>query len=288
MSDFAADLEAYRQRLDTAGLGGFADVLVAAARPGVRLIADPGAGTESLGSSRLGGVPDLPPGTPWPSKDGAPLSFVAQCDLAPLRPYDIDALLPADGLLSFFYDAATQSAWGFDPGDRDSFAVIYSSSAEPLGRRDAPPEVHRDGQFNPVGLTARTELTFVPWESYLIDTLGMTREQRFAYSESLPDDEGDQVIHRLLGHPDPVQGDMQVECQLASNGLYCGTPDDYRSPRAAQLRPGAIEWKLLLQLDSEDAAGMMWGDVGRIYYWIKNKDLAARNWDETWLVLQCG
>jgi uncharacterized protein YwqG len=33
---------------------------------------------------------------------------------------------------------------------------------------------------------------------------------------------------------------------------------------------------------------MMWGDVGRLYYWIKHDDLVARNWDLTWLILQCG
>ena len=33
---------------------------------------------------------------------------------------------------------------------------------------------------------------------------------------------------------------------------------------------------------------MMWGDVGRIYYWIKHSDLLRRDWDLSWLVLQCG
>jgi uncharacterized protein YwqG len=33
---------------------------------------------------------------------------------------------------------------------------------------------------------------------------------------------------------------------------------------------------------------MMWGDVGRIYYWIKHPDLIARDWELSWLILQCG
>jgi len=32
----------------------------------------------------------------------------------------------------------------------------------------------------------------------------------------------------------------------------------------------------------------MWGDLGRIYYWIRDDDLAARRFDRSWLVLQCG
>lgn len=32
----------------------------------------------------------------------------------------------------------------------------------------------------------------------------------------------------------------------------------------------------------------MWGDVGRLYFWIKDADLAAGRWDEVWACLQCG
>jgi len=32
---------------------------------------------------------------------------------------------------------------------------------------------------------------------------------------------------------------------------------------------------------------MMWGDVGRIYYWIRRNALATRDFDQTWLVFQC-
>jgi hypothetical protein len=60
----------------------------------------------------------------------------------------------------------------------------------------------------------------VPWESFTAERLGMTREEIHAYVGVFPAE--DSTIHRLLGHPDPVQGDMQLECQLVANGLYCG------------------------------------------------------------------
>ena len=84
---------------------------------------------------------------------------------------------------------------------------------------------------------------------------GLSRDEQFAYAEALEDRGA--VIHRLLGHPDPVQGDMQLECQLASNGIDCGDAGGYRDPRVPALRPGAADWRLLLQIDSDDAAGMM-------------------------------
>jgi len=58
-------------------------------------------------------------------------------------------------------------------------------------------------------------------------------------------------------------------------------------PRAAKLEPDAVEWRLVLQIDSEDDAGMMWGDVGRIYYWMHHDDLVHRRWERAHLILQC-
>ena len=80
---------------------------------------------------------------------------------------------------------------------------------------------------------------------------------------------------------------MQLECQLVSHGLYCGDPAAYRDPRAETLRPGATEWRLLLQVDSDDNAGMMWGDVGRLYYWLRRDALDRGDWEEAWMILQC-
>jgi uncharacterized protein YwqG len=136
-----------------------------------------------------------------------------------------------------------------------------------------------------IGLSPEAELTFTPWESSTLDGLGMTRGELDAYADVLPS--GDGAAHRLLGHPDPLQGDMQLECQLVPHGLYCGDASGSRDPRAARLRPGAADWRLLLQVDSQDETGMMWGDVGRLYYWIRREDLAVGDWDGTWLILQC-
>jgi uncharacterized protein YwqG len=194
--------------------------------------------------------------------------------------------LPRDGLLSFFYDAVTQDAWGFDPADHGSAAVIYTPESAMTERRDPPAGLSAEGVFQAIGLRTRAELTFAPWESYDVERLGMTRAEGFANAELF--DDQDDVIHRLLGHPDVVQGDMQVECQLVTNGLYCGDSTGYQDARAERLRDGAAEWRLLLQVDSQDEAEMMWGDVGRLFYWIKHSDLLARDWGLSWLILQCG
>lgn len=286
MTDFVSEVVAFRQRLEAAGLGGFADSLVQMARPSVRLVADAALSTAEPAGSRLGGAPDLPASISWPRNESVPLSFIAQVNLADVAAYESEGVLPSDGVLSFFYDAATQGAWGFDPADHGSAAVIYTPTRVVTDHRAPPADLAEDGVFQAVGLRPVAELTFAPWESFDVESLGMSRDEVFAYADLFGSE--DATIHRLLGHPDPVQGDMQLECQLVTNGLYCGDSSGYRDPRAEELRGGAAEWRLLLQVDSQDEVGMMWGDVGRIYYWIKHTDLLRRDWDLSWLVLQCG
>ena len=53
------------------------------------------------------------------------------------------------------------------------------------------------------------------------------------------------------------------------------------------MAPGQM---LLLQLDSNEESGgsWMWGDCGRLFFWIKPEDLAARRFDSVKLILECG
>lgn len=177
-----------------------------------------------------------------------------------------------------------QEARGFDPADHGAAVVLFTPAKAEIHQRVAPDDLSPDGRFHPLALRPGAE-TFAPWESFDVEVLGMSREELFAYGGVFGDE--DSTSHRLLGHPDPIQGDMQLECQLVTNGINCGRASGYNDPRAAELRNGAADWRLLLQIDSQDEAEMMWGDVGRIYFWIKDTDLANRDWELSWLILQC-
>ena len=82
---------------------------------------------------------------------------------------------------------------------------------------------------------------------------------------------------------------MELECQLASNGVYCGNSEGYQSRQAKVLEQGAADWRLLLQIDTdEEGPGWMWGDVGRLYFWLTRQDLTSLRFDNVWLIFQCG
>ena len=127
-----------------------------------------------------------------------------------------------------------------------------------------------------MALAAQPELTVPALGSHDVEAiLGQAWSEPYAW---VLGDGPDPVTHRFLGHPNPVQGDMQLECQLASHGVAVGDGDYLGLSRTAELAPGAADWRLLLQVDSEPAAAMMWGDVGRLYWWITHEHLAEGLW----------
>lgn len=288
-----ADVAEYGARLDAAGLASYAPALLRAVRPGARLVVDPTRDSRTVGTSRLGGRPDLPADVPWPRDHGGPLSFVLQVDLADLpgelAPQVADSGLPTSGLLSFFYDAVEQP-WGFDPDDRGSWAVLHSAADVALATRDFPDELEEDVRFEALALTAVAEATFPPLESQEAAAAGISLDDEAVWEayEGVLGLQQD-YAHRVLGHPDAIQGDMQEECQLVSSGVPTdGTVPEDDPARVAAL-PGADRWRLLAQVDSdEEATGMTWGDAGRLYFWIRDTDLRAGAWDQVWVVLQCG
>ena len=47
------------------------------------------------------------------------------------------------------------------------------------------------------------------------------------------------------------------------------------------------QWRLLLQIDTDDDAHMMWGDCGLLYFHISGQGLARRDFSQTLMVMQC-
>jgi uncharacterized protein YwqG len=277
-------------RLNKAGLSRVADDLASLAQPSIRIKTQRSDDQRlEVGASKIGGVPDLPETIRWPRWKGTPLTFIAQFKMGEVAKHDVAGQLPRSGMLYFFYET-TEQPWGFDPKDRGGWRVLYSdATGTDLRRAEPPDDLPEESRFDACKLTFTTEPTPPPWESIYVERLDLSEEEADKYLAVLyPKGQGDGIRHRLLGHADPIQGDMQLECQLTFHGLYTGDATGYEDPRRPELEKGATEWQLLLQIDSdEDNAGMMWGDLGRIYFWIRKQDLQKRAFENVWMVLQC-
>jgi uncharacterized protein YwqG len=237
-----------------------------------------------VGASKLGGAPDLPPGAAWPVWKSASMSFVAQLQLGDVRPFDTEHRLPAKGLLLFFYDAQQQT-YGADPADRGGWQVRFVTGTQQLQRAALPADLPEASRFTPCALACSQVATLPQRPEVLQPRLNWTSAERQLYDDfatTLPGAADPTAPrHQLLGHPDTLQDDMHLQCALASNGI-----GDINDPRAAELAKTAPDWQLLVQIDSDEQAGMRWGSAGMLYYWLERAALRRVEMDKSWLVLQ--
>ena len=237
--------------------------------------------------SQLGGSPIAMPDLSWPSRDGRPLAFLATIDLTQLQRAHPIEWLPSSGALLFFYDVAEQP-WGFDPKDRDGWRVVYVEALEGLAEIPFPSTLDAANQLPRQFLSFQSIRSYPSFGRAAISALRFNDAESGQYEELTLRVFGDRPRHQIAGYPTPIQGDdMEMESQLASNGLYLGDTDGWKHPRAQELKSGASEWRLLFQIDSDEAADVMWGDVGTIYFWVREPDARAGRFDNAWLILQC-
>ena len=248
------------KQMQRAGLARISPAVLKLLRPSIRLVI--GEPSEEP-TTRLGGFPNMPSEIPWPTRrSGDPLSFLAQIDLVRL-PVCEELPLPRTGSLFFFCDAEYLP----DPDDQqdvsDGSRVIYCSTALPdHGPRTAPPGLGREYIFNGLSLNPTLDLTAPAQDVWEIRSLNLNDAESDAYCDLFTQVSTDgSRVHRIGGYPNQIQ-------------YHKLEPDD--------------DWRLLLQLDSEDAAGMMWGDVGKLYFTIRESDLQTSIFENVSLNWQCG
>jgi len=283
------------------GLSRVAEQLENAAKDSIRLAASE---PSKAAVSRLFGRPNLPAGVDWPTSADGPLAFVAQLDLGNLP--KIHGLgLPCSGSLFFFFCGVVPHE---KSKERERFRVLYfdrplTEFPERNFPKDLPSKLRWKGLQYAV---ARTEISF-PWpEDTVVEQLDLN-EQEYKdfcrFSGHWIDSPGEpRSLHRIGGYPNYVQHDPKFEAHLRSRDLWagiCDNPDNLSAEEhfresnrrfseiKRRLKPEAAAWELLLQVDSEENAGMMWGDTGRLYFLIRQNDLHARRFENTWMVWDC-
>lgn len=265
-----------------------------------------GEATREIGGTKFGGAPDVPSDFIWPVFETAtydddevkprPLAFLAQFNCAKLARRDRDRLLPKTGLLSFFYELGSQR-WGFDPQDRGCARVFWFQDVESLSPAPFPDGLDEDYRLPEIGIRTWREKSYPDYADFSV--LLQSRESaceptcydyELAQNELNIETEIDNCS-KLLGWPDTIQGNMTVECALTSKGYYLGGDRNPPPKEACQEaeRTSVEDWQLLLQLDTveQDGFELMFGDCGRIYFYIRKEDLKAGCFDNVWLILQC-
>jgi uncharacterized protein YwqG len=304
------DMTSLERVLCDAGLGQDAAAIARLGRPSVHFDRRPGTAARR-GQSKLGGVPDLPQGMAWPIRPAfdrppdspslltrrtlpdiaafldnpQPLSFIAQVNLADAAAAADPAIdLPNSGMLWFFYDVI-HSGWGFDPKDAPGFRVIHAPDPAGLAPRETPSTAPALPTFDEVPLDPVRGFDPPLPEGHRFEELGLGKTARQTYDDAYWNLEIG-TSHKLGGWAHPIQNPMEQECALVTAGVYCGDAKGWKSDDAKRILAQPNDWTLLFQIDDDEDAGMMWGDVARLYFWIRASDLRARNFDRVWVILQ--
>ncbi len=227
--------------------------------------------TETMTNTKLGGKPYVEAAAfQWPHIDNEPLAFIAQLDLAELATtLNID-WLPKTGLLLFFYDVDTMPS-GLEVDDNELWKVIYFKQSDT--EADFPVNLVEEFQFESIYLKAIKIEQLPTLQREEVIKLNLSASQKEAYDELFDREIGDQPAHQVSGFPDCIQDDnMEQKCQqLNAQNEPCDKND----------------WRLLLQLDTDEKAEIIWGDCGMLYFWIKEQDAKKQDFDKVRLILQC-
>lgn len=252
-------------------------------RPAVRLTA---AQEGDPVVARLGGRPCVPESFEWPSWEGhGPLSFVADVDLAAIARSSLDpgVTLPSEGrLLAFYFDGSFDDFEGIvGPWDQESLAgarLLHIPEPREACRDRAAPEGVLE--FGPQMLTSREVVTFPNWEHPALEReFGTPGEDdpdwmdhpvnAEPFTEALWALHEGEPQHQIGGWADPVQGPVELEVADGADVTE------------------ALRWNLLLQVDSDDASDMMWGDGGRLYWLIRSAHPSSPSLAEVSFTWQC-
>lgn len=222
-------------------------------------------GETRLGASRLGGKPDLPPGVDWPKHKGKHLPFIAQIALAAL-PHWPGNPLPRSGWL-----------WAFAGGDFPlTCAMIYWDGDAAALRQWPVPRASEMLLSDHIGEPKYGEVPLGPPEvvinlpHYYSEWWNAHVEEQFA------DDllELSRTIERPLNNQDGADAHMlgYLACE--------------ESPMALAVEAGGKkgkDWMPLLHVRS--VGTMMWSDMGQLVFMIREADLAARDFSDTYAVI---
>ncbi|MFM8820870.1 MAG: DUF1963 domain-containing protein [Phenylobacterium sp.] len=250
------------------------DRIHAEARPCLHLI--PGGG----GRTRFGGEPVIT--GDWPRFGGRPMAHLARMDLAEIRAAGGPDWLPAEGRLHVFLDMGVQ-AQDFEPEQPGACIVRWETvDAPPLS---PPADLKPRSRIAPFPLTFQSRISHAD-ERVDIDWKRLTRDEERTLDAAILGFLSPEPAHQIGGYPGNLQGDvMEIQCAAASArggdirnlGDEDPTPADFAAAR---------DWRLLLQVDSDPAAGFDWIQNGRLYFWVHEAEARAGDFSGVFVLAQ--
>jgi len=263
-----------RKEFDLFNWGALESMMHPSTAPGVALVP-----THSPRISKIGGVPEFVDS--WPEGPSGPLPFICQLDLGELaaqagRAWPTE--LPGRGIASLFFDES--APFSNDASDRKHFALVLD-----LGTRRRPTgSAHVAHSYSPVML----EIAAAPPSSGPMHQVGGAPKWIQA-PWAAP---GHYLSGAYLRYPGVVAALEKVGVaedvflQGRDNIVAAGRRLDAAGIQPGHLAEGLRDWRLLFQIDADETAGMLLGDMGRIHLFADPQTLQPGSAPLAWAELQ--
>ena len=185
--------KALERVVDAAGRVGLSDRVAASGVSAIRIRSFPPPSRLAVGASRLGGRPDLPKGSRWPTLNRVPMAFLCQMHFEELSAAAPDLDLPGDGLLVVFA--------GLDPESQAPLGVhVEVVPKDGLARANWPAGLDGALRYEPAVALAEPAISVPDWP-VLARTEPTDAVERFVKLMRSPGPR-----HQLFGHPSTNQG----------------------------------------------------------------------------------
>ncbi|MBI1279450.1 MAG: DUF1963 domain-containing protein [Anaerolineaceae bacterium] len=303
------DVEALREQIRSFGLNRLEEKIIQLAQPCIYMIRE-AVDDERLpvGSSKLGGLPDLPANFQWPYYNDVPLTFIGQFKFSEIAPYDPEGILPNQGILYYFIETDDMIFGTYK--QRNAWRVFYLSDENtPLIRTSHP--THQ-GEFRLIRALRSHRIEYqrclsIPtiFESeasdYGLDFLDDRDVNNPYYDWSTPTELAayfnlEKVVHPApmhywLGHPQLWQGSIEEEVVINSQQLERQKfPDQlyrFTDEQIDYIKTETEKWQFLFQLHTDDSLDVIWGETGSLYICIPKESLALLRFEDCWTIMQC-
>lgn len=267
------------------GLTEIEGAILAAVRSAVLLyLGEPNPGP---GGSRIGGLPDLPASLGWPlSEGGEALTFLLQLDLRDV-PHFVGNPLPQRGMLYVFLGLDEPAS------DVEHRLLLYTGTEElsPRPTPDLPTANERYGDLPPHGIGTVLVPDLPRWTSRAYETLagGLSEEGQERYEALIEElhagqGQGRQHVGHLFGHVAGIGHDAEEDAFMVRDVNRAWLYDYERRKTLDMARADA--WRNFLRVDSVQALDLTFWDAGYLHFLIREGDLEALNFGQTYAAVE--
>jgi hypothetical protein len=235
-----------------------------------------------IGSSKIGGKPDLPKNISWPKLNDSHLVFCAQYNVLELEKFDVENLLPKKGIFHIFI--GINEEWNEFSMKQNDTKIFFTENTENLERKEYPTSFNLERIVEPAEIEYFESITIPDDENYKLFYFNDKYEDFYFHfyqdTEEYIAEELNRFtdnMHQILGEDRSVQSSVVYE--FSRNELNI-TDEDY-AEKWNEILENSKTFTNLIQLDCMDSNTNLskFGGSGVFYIGLKTKELQDKNFN---------